>query len=152
MVEEALNLASMCELKQCFNYVKCSHFRVPGFVCLRDDTSGGYGGVVVPIRNHNPFSPFGTPAHGNGLQAVAVKVEGTTFLSLDIASSSLLILSELEVILSTLVKPCFALGNFNCHHTLSDCGDVDSAGETLVDIMDKLDLCNSEQWGPNASC
>ncbi|GBP03917.1 hypothetical protein EVAR_74721_1 [Eumeta japonica] len=38
-----------------------SHFRVPGFACLRDDRSDEYSGVAVFIRNHTPFSPVGIP-------------------------------------------------------------------------------------------
>ncbi|GBP60813.1 hypothetical protein EVAR_85074_1 [Eumeta japonica] len=80
-----------------------SHFRMPDFVCLRNDGSDGYSGVAVLIRNHTPFSPVGILTHGEGFQAVVVKVEDTTFLSLYIASPSPLILNELEAIISTLI-------------------------------------------------
>ncbi|GBP91002.1 hypothetical protein EVAR_69891_1 [Eumeta japonica] len=62
-----------------------THFRVPGFVCIRDNRSDGYSSAAVLIRNHTPFSPVGIPAHGDGFQAVIVKFDGTTFLSLYIA-------------------------------------------------------------------
>ncbi|GBP62335.1 Probable RNA-directed DNA polymerase from transposon X-element [Eumeta japonica] len=58
-----------------------SQFRVPSFVCFRDDRSDGYGGTAMLIRNHTPFPP------------IVVKVEGATFLSLYIASPSPLILN-----------------------------------------------------------
>ncbi|GBP33544.1 hypothetical protein EVAR_28699_1 [Eumeta japonica] len=112
-----------------------SHFRMPGIVRLRDDRSDGYSGAYVFIRNHTPFSPVGIPAHGGGFQAVAVKVEGTTFLFLYIASPSSLILNELEAILYTLVRPYIVLGDLNCHHILWSCDGVDSADRTLVDII-----------------
>ncbi|GBP41034.1 hypothetical protein EVAR_82994_1 [Eumeta japonica] len=144
-----------------------SHLRAPSFVCLRNDRSDAYGGAPVLIRNHTPFSLVAIPVRGDRLQTVAVKVEGTTFLSLCIASPSPLILNELESISPPLraihklrhinykvfdpppsrpchrwplMRPYIMLGDFNCHHTLWGCGGVDSAGRTLVEIMDKLDL------------
>ncbi|GBP70589.1 hypothetical protein EVAR_54399_1 [Eumeta japonica] len=52
----------------------------------KDERSDRYGGTAVLIRNHIPIPPVGIPAHGYDLQAVSVKVEDTTFLSLYIAS------------------------------------------------------------------
>ncbi|GBP73644.1 hypothetical protein EVAR_56323_1 [Eumeta japonica] len=65
-----------------------SHCRVPGLILIRDGRSDGYGGAAVLIRKHTSFSSVGTLTYDDGLQAVTVKVEGITFLSLYITSSS----------------------------------------------------------------
>lgn len=115
--------------------------RFPGYVCLRDDRSDGYGGSALLISRSVPFSQFVLPSHSENINAVAVKVNNVTFLSVYIPHPNHSCLDEFTRILSSLQAPLMVLGDFNIHHTSWGSYHCDHLSSSFIDICDNYDLC-----------
>lgn len=117
-----------------------TNFRVSGFSCVRDDRGDGYAGCAILIRNSFPYSLVNLSSH-DGINAVAVKVNNISYLSVYIPSPSACILRNLKSMLSSVPKPYIVLGDFNCRHIMWGSDRSDTFGNSLFSILDDLDLC-----------
>lgn len=125
-----------------------SRFRVPGFACVRDDRDDGYGGCAILVKNNFIFSVVDLPAHSDSWNAVAVRVQDITYLSLYIPSPSPSLFNELSVILSSLSRPCIILGDFNSHHGAWGSHTNDTNGNLLLNLIDDHNLCILNSGSP----
>lgn len=116
-------------------------FRLPGYSCLRDDRTDGWGGSALFINNSYPYIYVPLPSHSDRFNAVAARVKNITFLSLYIPYPTSQILSEVKNIFESLTPPVLILGDFNCHHPLWGSSVSDSVGNKLNTIIDQLNLC-----------
>lgn len=118
-----------------------SLFKVPGYACLREDRSDGYGGVALLIKHHHPFSLFSLPSHNNNFSIIAAIVDNICFVSVYIPRPSAVIFNEIVNIFSILPKPFIVLGDFNSQNEVWGSSSTNSFGSSLLDIVDNLNLC-----------
>lgn len=64
-----------------------SQFRVPGYVCHRDDRADGYAGSALLVRHSLPFSLIPLPFHSLEINLIAIRAFDITFISIPIYSA-----------------------------------------------------------------
>lgn len=125
-----------------------SRFRVPGFSCLRDDSTEGWDGCAILVKHSLSYSLCSVPQHSPGINIVAVRTLGSTFISIYIPYPNPSLISELDYILSSLPGPLVVMGDFNCHNTLWGSLSCDSNSSLLLDVFDKSNLCLINNGSP----
>lgn len=125
-----------------------SRFRVPGFSCLRDDNTDGWGGCAILVKHSLHYSLCQIPQHAPGINIVAIRTLGSTFISLYIPHPNPFLISELETILTSLPGPLIVMGDFNCHNTLWGSLSCDNNSALLLDIFDSSNLCILNNGSP----
>lgn len=120
---------------------KESLFKMPGFVCLREDRLDGYGGVAMLIKNTLAFTPITLPVHSDDLSVIAVIVNSICYVSIYFSRPNNDIFNEINEILNFLPKPFLCLGDFNSHHQLWGCTTSTYYGEKLLDLISSHNLC-----------
>ncbi|CAH2087297.1 unnamed protein product [Euphydryas editha] len=115
-------------------------FRLPGYVCLRDDRSDGKAGSAILVSRKCTYSFIPTSPHSDSLNVVVVRVLNVSFVSVYIPVPSSSVLSEFESILSSLTPPIVVLGDFNCHHMSWGSYFSDSLSLLLLDLFDEYNL------------
>ncbi|GFY39598.1 putative tick transposon [Trichonephila inaurata madagascariensis] len=107
-------------LQETFLKPSCTSY-IQGYSILRKDCSTGEracGGVALLINHVTPFSPV---LICTSLQAVAQ-------------------CRELQELIDQLPLPFILLGDFNAHHLLWGCQDVNSRGKVVEKLLTELDL------------
>lgn len=123
-------------------------FRIPGYICIRDDRFDGYGGVAILIKNGVSYSPVNIPVHSNDISIIAASVNKICYVSVYIPHPSSFIFNDLMSILSSLPRPLIVLGDFNSHHRSWGCSTSNSYGETILEILDVQNLCILNKGSP----
>lgn len=116
-------------------------FGIPGYVCIRNDRSDGYGGVAILIKNNVAFSQIALPNQYSLVDFVAVRVNNVSYASVYIPKPSSAALQEMSDIFCSLKSPVLIMGDFNCHHQTWGCGVNKSDGVRLLQILDDNNLC-----------
>ena len=116
-------------------------FRMPYFNILRCDRSDGYGGSALLVNNKVPLFPIPLPPFGGDMNIVAAKVENISLFSIYIAHPRNEFLNILKNTFQSTQGPILVMGDFNCHHFRWGSERCDSFGESLVEILDDLNLC-----------
>ncbi|GFT73323.1 putative RNA-directed DNA polymerase from transposon X-element [Trichonephila clavipes] len=118
-----------------------SNIRV--YSILRKDCNTGEracGGVALLINHSTPFSPV---LIRTSLQAVAVQVSifsTVTICNVYLPPNVPLNFRELQELIDQLPSPFILLGDFNAHHMLWGCQDVNSRGKVVEKLLTELDL------------
>jgi exonuclease III len=55
-------------------FVPGTHFRLPGYSCLRDDRGDGYAGAAIFVKHSHTFSRIALPSTLSDMNILAVKV------------------------------------------------------------------------------
>lgn len=121
-----------------------SVFKIPGFSCLREDRSDGYGGVAILVRHPLSFSLVPIPSHNEDFSIIAAVVNNICFISVYIPRPSSLIFNEINHLLTLLPKPLIILGDFNSQHYSwgsSTSSTPSPYSEYIFDITDSHNLC-----------
>lgn len=127
---------------------KESLFKMPGYVCLREDRPDGYGGVAILIKNSMSFTSVSLPVHSDSLSILAVIVNSICFISLYYPRPSIDIFNEINQIFGMLPKPFICLGDFNSHHQLWGCSSSTYYGEQLLELISSHNLCILNNGSP----
>lgn len=123
-------------------------FKVPGFVCYREDRSEGYCGAAllvshsvssshIPINNHNP-----------NFQIIAAKVNKYCLVSVYIPHPSSSISDDIINICSSLPKPILIMGDFNAQHESWGSSTSNYYGNRILDLLDIGNLCILNDGSP----
>ncbi|GFT21428.1 putative RNA-directed DNA polymerase from transposon X-element [Trichonephila clavipes] len=110
---------------------------IRGYSILRKDCNTGEracGGVALLINHSTPFSPV---LIRTSLQAVAVQVSifsTVTICNVYLPPNVPLNFRELQELIDQLPSPFILLGDFNAHHMLWGCQDVNSRGKSAIDL------------------
>ncbi|GFQ71437.1 RNase H domain-containing protein [Trichonephila clavata] len=116
---------------------------IRGYSILRKDCNTGEracGGVALLINHSTPFSPV---LIRMSLQAVAVQVSifsTVTICNVYLPPNAPLNFRELQELIDQLPSPFILLGDFNAHHLLWGCQDVNSRGKVVEKLLTELDL------------
>ncbi|GFY78235.1 CCHC-type domain-containing protein [Trichonephila inaurata madagascariensis] len=116
---------------------------IRGYSILRKDCNTGEracGGVTLLI---NYATPFSTLLIRTSLQAVAVQVSiisTVTICNVYLPPNAPLNFRELQELIDQLPSPFIFLGDFNAHHLLWGCQDVNSRGKVVEKLLTELDL------------
>ncbi|GFW75431.1 probable RNA-directed DNA polymerase from transposon X-element [Trichonephila clavipes] len=116
---------------------------IQGYSILRKDCNTGEracGGVALLIKHATPFSPV---LIHTSLQAVAVQVSifsTVTICNVYLPPNVPLNFRELQELIDQLPSPIILLGDFNAHHLLWGCQDVNSRGKVVEKLLTELDL------------
>lgn len=122
-------------------------FRIPGYACLREDRSDGYGGTALLINHSFSFTHFATPHVNKDFSIIAVIVKNICFVSVYIPHPSSIIFNEVDCIISTLPKPFIILGDFNSqHHSWGSSSN--HYGSIILDILDSHNICVLNNGNP----
>lgn len=116
-------------------------FRLPGFSVVRDDRGDGKAGCAIAIKNIIHFSLLKLTTVCNGLNAIAIRAQDITYLSIYIPRPSIQILRNLSSLIANLPKPILIAGDFNSHHTIWGSEHIDRNGSYIVNMLDDLNLC-----------
>lgn len=116
-------------------------FGIPGYSCIRNDRSDGYGGVAILIKNNVAFSQIVLPNQYSLVDFVGVRVDNVSYASAYVPKASSLALQEINNIFSSLQAPYLVMGDFNCHHQSWGSGENKSEGVRLLQIVDDSNLC-----------
>ncbi|GFY42857.1 CCHC-type domain-containing protein [Trichonephila inaurata madagascariensis] len=114
---------------------------IRGYSILRKDCNTGEracGSVALLINHAIPFSLIRT-----SLQAVAVQVSifsTVTICNVYLPPNAPLNLRELQELIDQLPSPFILLGDFNAHHLLWGCQNVNSRGKVVEKLLRELDL------------
>ena len=111
-----------CYLKNCFDNDKAS------------------GGVAVIVSNSVPHHVL---KFETTLQAVAVNIslnKTITLCSIYLPPRSPIDVKKLDHLIDQLPKPFILMGDFNSHHTLWGCMDINDKGRIIEDFITKHDL------------
>lgn len=130
----------ICSLQETW-LKKESLFRIPGYACLREDRSDGYGGVAILIKHPLTFTLIPIPSHDINFSIIAALVNKVCYVSVYIPHPSSHILNEIENILSTLPQPFLVMGDFNSQHQSWGSSTPNCYGNTMVEILDSLNIC-----------
>lgn len=115
-------------------------FRIPGYACLREDRSDGYGGTALLINHSFSFSHFPTHHHNKNFTIIAAIVKNICFVSVYIPRPSSIIFTEIDSIISTLPRPYIILGDFNSQHQ-SWGSSSNHYGSAIIDLLDSHNIC-----------
>lgn len=120
-----------------------SFFKVPRYLCFRDDKADGYGGSAILVRNSVNSHLVNIPSHSisDDFSIVAVRLNNLTLISLYIPRPSINILRKILHILSLIQGPFIIMGDFNVHHPVWGCQASDSLAHYVFNIMDSIGLC-----------
>ncbi|GFW94550.1 putative RNA-directed DNA polymerase from transposon BS [Trichonephila clavipes] len=116
---------------------------IRGYSILRGDYNTGEracGGAALLIKHATPFSPV---LIRTSLQAVVVQVSifsKVTICNVYLPPNVPLNFRELQELIDQLPSPFILLGDFNAHHLLWSCQDMNSRGKVVVKLLTKLDL------------
>ncbi|GFQ78429.1 putative RNA-directed DNA polymerase from transposon X-element [Trichonephila clavata] len=116
---------------------------IRGYSILRKDCNTGEracGGVALLINHAAPFSPI---LIRTSLQAVAVQVSifsTVTICNVYLTPNAPLNFRELQELIDQLPSPFILLVDFNAHHLLWGCQDVNSRGKVVEKLFTELDL------------
>ncbi|GFX38861.1 putative RNA-directed DNA polymerase from transposon BS [Trichonephila clavipes] len=116
---------------------------IRGYSILRKDCNTGEracGGVALLINHSTTFSPV---LIRTSLQAVAVQVSifsTVTICKVYLPPNVPLNFRELQELIDQLSSPFILLGDFNAHHLLWGCQDVNSRGKVVEKLLTELDL------------
>ncbi|GFQ76046.1 probable RNA-directed DNA polymerase from transposon X-element [Trichonephila clavata] len=116
---------------------------IRGYSILRKDCNTGEracGGLALLINHTTPFSPI---LIRTSLQAVAVLVSifsTVTICNVYLPPNASLYFRELQELIDQRLSPFILLGDFNAHHLLWGCQDVNSRGKVVEKLLTELDL------------
>ena len=104
------------------------------------DNDKASGGVAVIVNNSIPhhFVRLETT-----LQAIAVNIslnKTITLCSVYLPPSSPIDMTKLDHLINQLPKPFILMGDFNSHHTLWGCTDINDKGRTIEGFISERDL------------
>lgn len=129
-------------------FVPGSHYRVPGYSCLRDDRQDGYAGCALLVNRNLTFSQVVLPAHSAEINAVAVRVLNITFLSIYIPHPQSTLIPDILLIILSVPAPIIIMGDFNAHHTSWGSASCDMFGYSLLEIFDEANVCVINDGSP----
>ena len=104
------------------------------------DNDKASGGVAVIVNNSIPHHSVKLDST---LQAVAVSIslnKTITLCSVYLPPSSRIDIKKLDRLIDQLPKPFILMGDFNSHHTLWGCSDINDKGRSIEDFMTGHDL------------
>lgn len=119
-----------------------SHFRVPGYSCLRDDRADGSGaGCALFIRRTLPFSQIPLPPSPSSINIIAAKVMDISWVSIYIPHPNSSLIADISCLISAIPPPLILMGDFNAHHTSWGSSDSDYFALSLLEVLDDANLC-----------
>ena len=98
-------------------------------------------GVSVFVRNGSPHKQITLQTE---LQAVAVNInahKSITVCSIYLPPNTPVAIKQIEKLVRQLPKPYILLGDFNAHHTLWGCRDINSYGKIVDQLITQENLC-----------
>jgi len=98
-------------------------------------------GVSVFVRNGSPHKQITLQTE---LQAVAVNInahKSITVCSIYLPPNTPVAIKQIEKLVRQLPKPYILLGDFNAHHTLWGCRDINSYGKIVDKLITQENLC-----------
>ena len=143
MILEACNPALLClQETKISEERQCSVRGYTAYHCIGPMNSEvPSGGVSILANNKIPQEAL---ALNTNLQAVAIRVSLNRVISvcnIYIPPTAHVQQQELEDLISQLQPPFIILGDFNAHHTMWGCTNVDHRGQIMESIIEALDLC-----------
>lgn len=125
-----------------------THFRVPGFACLRDDRDDGRAGCALLIRRTLPFSVIPLPPLSQEINAVAARIANINYISVYIPDPKLTLIPDLSTLLFSVPPPLIVLGDFNSHHSSWGSYYTDSFSPWLMDLFNDINVCVINDGSP----
>ncbi|GFT08237.1 RNA-directed DNA polymerase from mobile element jockey [Trichonephila clavipes] len=115
-------------------------YNIRGYSILRKEGDRACGGVALLINHATPCCPV---LIRTSIQAVAVQVSifsTVTICNVYLPTNAPLNFRELQELIDQLPSPFILLGDFNAHHLLWGCQDVNSRGKVVEKLLTELDL------------
>lgn len=120
-------------------------FNINGYTVVRNDCGNSHNGVAIIIHKSLHFQQVSTH-FDDALQNVVIQIQIYRKLITIVSfycppnSTPRFNKNKLNTLFKSLSKPMIVAGDFNAHHTVWGCTNIDSRGRDIIDIMEENDL------------